>query len=166
MVMAIHLDLELLPNLYSCPRTFSGQSHPTEISIPLRKVPIRHCFWWGLPCERCYHLPGGLLPHPFTLTCITGGLFSVALSIGLPRPGVTWHHCFVKPGLSSHSSKEPATIRPSARPSALSCSTWVVKFILRTKSRYQSMIRLTERPLYMSGSVTLSKGLFHQRGSL
>ena len=31
-----------------------------------------------------------------------GGLFSVALSLGLPPPGVTRHHCFVESGLSSN----------------------------------------------------------------
>ena len=33
-----------------------------------RKVPIRHCSRWGLPCGGCYQPPGGLLPHRFTLT--------------------------------------------------------------------------------------------------
>jgi hypothetical protein len=41
---------------------------------------------WVTPCA------GGLLHHRFTLTRITpGGLFSVALSRGLPRVGVTHH---------------------------------------------------------------------------
>lgn len=31
-----------------------------------------------------------------------GGLFSVALSLGLPPPGVTRHRCFVESGLSSY----------------------------------------------------------------
>jgi len=30
-----------------------------------------------------------------------GGLFSVALSLGFPPPGVTWHCVFAEPGLSS-----------------------------------------------------------------
>lgn len=40
----------------------------------------------------------------FTLTRIRnpGGIFSVALSIGLRRPGVTRHRVSVKPGLSSY----------------------------------------------------------------
>lgn len=33
-----------------------------------REIPIRHCSRWGLPCGRCCHPPGGLLPHRFTLT--------------------------------------------------------------------------------------------------
>lgn len=35
----------------------------------IRVVPIRFCSRWGLPCHPCCHACGGLLPHPFTLTC-------------------------------------------------------------------------------------------------
>src|SRR6185437_10907450 len=57
--------------------------------------PIWPCSDWGLPCRRCCQRRGGLLPHRFTLTLIRpfgrmGGLFSVALSVALRRPGVTW----------------------------------------------------------------------------
>ncbi|AIF81636.1 hypothetical protein I862_05410 [endosymbiont of Acanthamoeba sp. UWC8] len=34
---------------------------------------------------------------------ITGGIFSAALSMRLPSPGVTRDHCSIKPGLSSES---------------------------------------------------------------
>jgi hypothetical protein len=30
-----------------------------------------------------------------------GGIFSVALSLRFPSPGITWHCVFVEPGLSS-----------------------------------------------------------------
>jgi len=30
-----------------------------------------------------------------------GGLFSVALSLGLPPPGIIWHCILAEPGLSS-----------------------------------------------------------------
>jgi len=44
---------------------------------------------------------GGLLPHRFTLTTHPcgpfGGLFSVALSVGSRRPGVTWHSALWSP---------------------------------------------------------------------
>jgi len=33
-------------------------------------LPIWPCSHWGLPCHRCYHLRGELLPHRFTLACI------------------------------------------------------------------------------------------------
>ena len=39
-----------------------------EKTINPPEVPIWHCSWWGLPCKTCYQAPGGLLPHPFTLT--------------------------------------------------------------------------------------------------
>ena len=49
------------------------------------------CSDWGLPCRACCQARGGLLPHRFTLTLdLQGGLFSVALSVALRRPGVTW----------------------------------------------------------------------------
>ena len=45
---------------------------------------------------------GGLLHHRFTLTAPeSGGLFSVALSLGLPPPDVIRHRLSVEPGLSS-----------------------------------------------------------------
>src|SRR3546814_17836365 len=54
-------------------------------------VPIRSCSWWGLPCRSRRRDRGALLPHPFTLTGKgfhrTGGLLSVALSLGSPPPG-------------------------------------------------------------------------------
>ena len=67
-----------------------------------RAVPIWHCSRWGLPCPSCCQSGGGLLPHRFTLAPPKrGGLISVALSVGLPRPGVTRHRCFRESGLSS-----------------------------------------------------------------
>ncbi len=67
-----------------------------------RGTPIWHCSRWGLPCRCCCQPRGGLLPHRFTLApADRGGLFSVALSLGLPRPGVTRHRCFMESGLSS-----------------------------------------------------------------
>ena len=43
-----------------------------------------------------------------------GGLFSVALSVGLPRPGVTRHRCLWESGLSSRPCG-PAATQPSAQ---------------------------------------------------
>jgi len=55
--------------------------------------PIRPCSAWGLPCPLRFRRGGALLPHPFTLTpgLTGGGLLSAALSLALPRPGVTRH---------------------------------------------------------------------------
>ena len=50
----------------------------------LKHLPIWSCSGSGLPCPSCHHEGGELLPRLFTLTCKTGGLFSVALSLGRP----------------------------------------------------------------------------------
>jgi len=65
---------------------------------------------------------GGLLPHRFTLASMTlppwgrriGGLFSVALSVALRRPGVTWHPALRCPDFP-HPLLEGATVPPSQR---------------------------------------------------
>ena len=77
----------------------------TALKPKFRATPIRSCSRWGLPCQFCYQNRGGLLPHLFTLTAAScGGLFSVALSLGSPPPGVTRHLISVEPGLSSLAS--------------------------------------------------------------
>jgi len=79
------------------------------------ETPIRHCSRWGLPCQSCCQDRGALLPHRFTVAWADPSrLFSVALSLGFPRPGVTRHRCFLESGLSS-GPEDLAAIRPSAR---------------------------------------------------
>jgi hypothetical protein len=39
--------------------------------------------------------------HTFSPLPCYGGLFSVALSLGFPLPGIIWHCVFAEPGLSS-----------------------------------------------------------------
>src|ERR1700720_4306765 len=66
-----------------------------------------------LPAARC------ALTAPFhpcrraRLRRATGGLLSVALSLGSPPPGVTRHRVSVEPGLSSPRTRRRAAIRPS-----------------------------------------------------
>src|SRR5262245_44226728 len=60
----------------------------------LERLPIWLCSVRGFACHPCCHERGALLPHLFTLThrsadATVGGVFSVPLSFGLPRPGVT-----------------------------------------------------------------------------
>ncbi len=104
----IHLRPPLLTAWCSLPGR-RGEDVPCACA---RAFPIRPCFRRGLPCHRCCHRRGELLPHRFTLTspALTpmsrakgrrGGLFSVALSLGLLRPDVIRHRFFVKSGLSS-----------------------------------------------------------------
>ena len=72
-----------------------------------RCTPIRSCSRRGLPCRLPYGRRGGLLPHRFTLTIkpqLSGGLFSVALSLKLPSAGVTRRRIRVEPGLSSNAA--------------------------------------------------------------
>ena len=104
--MTIHLDARLparlkLPTRTAGPRRACGRFRLPDRSP--RAVPIWHCSRWGLPCRSGCPSRGGLLPHRFTLTRPqrSGGLFSVALSLGFPRPGVTRHRCLVESGLSS-----------------------------------------------------------------
>jgi len=80
-------------------------------------IPTWSCSWWGLPCRPRCRGRGALLPHPFTLTgrragSRTGGLLSVALSLGSPPPDVIRHRISVEPGLSSPRHRE-AAIQPS-----------------------------------------------------
>ena len=100
--MTIPLALRLLAGSSRQPGSL-GAKFPCRHPLPGRRtIPIRRCSRWGLPCQVCYQPRGGLLPHRFTLTAPRcGGLFSVALSVGLPRPGVTRHRHFMESGLSS-----------------------------------------------------------------
>ena len=102
----------ILAQSYPC--ASSCQPGPARAKAALRlaphAVPIWHCSRWGLPCQSCCQPRGGLLPHRFTLTPWgfrqagpRGGFISVALSVGLPRPGVTRHRFFLESGLSSTS---------------------------------------------------------------
>src|ERR1043165_10076313 len=57
--------------------------------------PIWPCSRWGLPCREMLPPARCALTapfHPCQRDCSRfGGLLSVALSVGSPRPGVTWH---------------------------------------------------------------------------
>ena len=69
--------------------------------------PIWPCSAWGLPCLLRLRRSGALLPHPFNLTSGRPGgcLLSAALSLALPRPGVTRHAACQESGPSS--GREP-----------------------------------------------------------
>ena len=93
-------------------------------------LPIRSCSRWGLPCHPRRRRRGALLPHPFTLTrgprpkpVRAGGLLSVALSLGLPPPGVTRHRVSVEPGLSSPRRFPYCKEQPSGHPTPYHHST-------------------------------------------
>ena len=105
---------------YRAPRaTDPGDDAETPLPVARRAAPIWSCSRWGLPCRSRCRSRGGLLPHRFTLAdpaSRTGGLFSVALSLGSPPPDVIRHRVSVEPGLSSPAGYPPsAAIRPSDR---------------------------------------------------
>ena len=63
--MTIPLPL-LLPTGSSCqPEPAGAKASPR---LAPHAVPIWRCSQWGLPCQNCYQLRGGLLLHRFTLT--------------------------------------------------------------------------------------------------
>ena len=61
--------------------------HPLFVVLPRRTCfPISSCFEWGLPCDRCHHRPGELLPRRFTLTAWKrGGLSLLHFPRGRPH---------------------------------------------------------------------------------
>jgi hypothetical protein len=74
---------------------------------------------------RSYRTFSPLPAHQFSAS---GGLFSVALSLGLPPPGVTRHPDPVEPGLSSpFAETKAAAIRSSDRSGLYAGDTSVVK---------------------------------------
>ena len=129
----------------------------TRQSLRLRPrlTPIRHCSRWGLPCRfRCRNR-GGLLPHRFTLAFnAEGGLFSAALSLGSPRPGVTRHRRLAESGLSSQNDA-CAAIRPSALMKSNSDARKNQTSVIRIK-RYRENGCRSARSLNASMSAWLS----------
>ncbi len=116
-----------------------------------RAAPIRSCSPWGLPCRRRCRRRGALLPHPFTLArrrrlARTGGLLSVALSLGSPPPGVTRHRVSVEPGLSS----------PRREPKGGHPTVWRHSRRTRAARRRQARATTSKRTCAVSGSTTPS----------
>jgi len=101
MVATIHLGRSLPNASRDRPgRRRESAFHPAK--RPESVAPIWSCSRWGLPCRPRCRVRGALLPHPFTLTAAdSGGLLSVALSLGSPPPDVIRHRASVEPGLSS-----------------------------------------------------------------
>ena len=96
--MTIHLGPPL-PTCFSCQPEPAGAKAAPE-SPPrgpyLALLPV------GLAVtDPVASLVVGSYPTVSPLPDMSGSLFSVALSLGLPPPGVTRHRCFVESGLSS-----------------------------------------------------------------
>jgi hypothetical protein len=95
-------------------RPTRGPARATRCGPKTTCPPIWSCSEWGLPCRRCCHRRGALLPHHFTLTapsddggwrCLFCGTFR-----GLAPPRRYLAPCPVEPGLSS-----PEGLRPRRR---------------------------------------------------
>ncbi len=70
---------------------------------------------WGLPCQGRHRPRGELLPHHFTLTGdprISGGIFSVALSLGSLPVGVTHHPALRSPDFPRHGNAMTRPLHP------------------------------------------------------
>jgi len=99
----------------SSPAVARGLERPTRPRDgPSHVGLVWPCSGWGLPCPRCRHRGGELLPRLFTLA-LAGGVFSVALSPGRPEsPLATILPCGVRTFLPYPSSEEPgATASPT-----------------------------------------------------
>ena len=94
---ATRVIIPLAPTLLAGSSNLPGDFRRAAIN----RLPIWSCSVRGLACHACCQARGGLLPHHFTLTLrlgvdafrhrrlAQGGIFSVPLSVGSPRPGVT-----------------------------------------------------------------------------
>ena len=103
--MTIPLALPL-PTGSSCQPGPLGLKRPLRGGIPKDQPRARPLFGIA-PGGACRAGPVarpavGSYPTVSPLPRERGGLFSVALSLGLPRPGVARHRCFMESGLSSH----------------------------------------------------------------
>ena len=83
---------------------------------PRHEVPIWSCSRWGLPCRSVARLAvrsyRTISPLPASRKRRRRYL-SVALSVGLRRPGVTWHLALWSPDFPRHSRKNDATVWPT-----------------------------------------------------
>lgn len=81
---------------------------PVGFAVPLL-LPVARCAL-AAPFHPC------LTAYPVARTTAIGGLFSVALSLGLPPPDVIRHRGYAEPGLSSRASLHPRPPGPLAAP--------------------------------------------------
>lgn len=103
-------------------RTYGGQ--------PCR-VPICACSRWGFPSRavadalvRSYRTVSAFLPLPRAEARVRGGVFfSVALSVGSPRPAVSWHLALWSPDFP-HACHEGWSRDRLARFAKRYCTMW------------------------------------------
>jgi hypothetical protein len=72
----LYSDIARAVIIYLALKLPSGSSDQPEDRPGTCSPSIRSCSKWGLPCLRCHHQSGELLPRLFTLTSsIRGGMF-------------------------------------------------------------------------------------------
>ncbi len=90
---------------------------PTRIQRgPRQWIPIWSCSRWGLPCRSVARLAVRSYRTISPLPAFRGRrrrYLSVALSVGLRRPGVTWHPALWSPDFPRHPRKDDATVWPA-----------------------------------------------------
>jgi len=84
-------------------------AYPSNAAGNLIITPIWPCSKKGLQYHFCYQKRGELLPPLFTLT-LTGGIFSVALSLSSRLPGITWFFFQWSPDFPLDNSSDHRTI--------------------------------------------------------
>ena len=95
----------------------AGFKQPTRIHCgPQRWIPIWPCSEWGLPSPRLLPAARCALTAPFhpylTAGKPSGGILSVALSVGSRPPGVTWHSARWSPDFPPPAKPQAATAQP------------------------------------------------------
>jgi hypothetical protein len=90
---------------------------PTRIQRgPRQRIPIWSCSRWGLPCRSVARLAvrsyRTISPLP-AFRRRRRRYLSVALSVGLRRPGVTWHLALWSPDFPRHPRRDDATVWPA-----------------------------------------------------
>ena len=111
-----HSSSGIVADTVKLPTRIPGPRRPAAISVARSRPaqdPYSALLQVGLAMRALLPAPRWAFTPPFHPypPRTAGGLFSVALSVGLPRPGVTRHLCLVESGLSS-----PAEPRRSGHP--------------------------------------------------
>ncbi len=161
------LSWAIIPLGRASPRASSGLPGSTRrpaLQCCHRDFPIWPCSRWGLPCRRCCHRRGALLPHRFTLASAVSGASAVCFLLHFPwarAPQALPGTLPAEPGLSSATRGNPrnsdcladspaATIRPLAgalhRNRASRCyaqhrSRQALRLLVRRCARHATQLR-------------------------
>ena len=101
-IQGVNKPSSVMVDHFSVRRITPGLKQPTQDSNGAGRASSHTwpCSEWGLPCRRCYQRTRWSLTPPFhPCLCLSaiGGVFSVALSVALPRPAVSRHSALWSP---------------------------------------------------------------------